>query len=84
MVSLGLSPRVPRRFRPSRLLLAALLASLGSRGSGYFPEERWTEESRLLRPRVQISIIARNSAHSLPAFLGRVERLSYPKDRLCL
>ncbi|GCC35546.1 hypothetical protein chiPu_0014031 [Chiloscyllium punctatum] len=84
MVSLGVSPRVPRRPRPAWLLVAAVIVALGGPGSGYFPEERWAEESPLLRPRVQIAIIARNSAHGLPAFLGRVERLSYPKDRLCL
>ncbi|XP_060710887.1 procollagen galactosyltransferase 1 isoform X1 [Hemiscyllium ocellatum] len=84
MVSRGVSLRVPRRLRASWLLLAAVIVALGGPGSGYFPEERWAEESPLLRPRVQITIIARNSAHGLPAFLGRVEGLSYPKDRLCL
>ncbi|XP_062891934.1 procollagen galactosyltransferase 1-like [Mobula hypostoma] len=63
------------------LLLAALFPALTL---AYFPEERWSEESPLLSPRVLIAIIARNSAHGLPAFLGRIEGLRYPKDRLSL
>lgn len=33
-------------------------------------------------PTVVIAIIARNSAHSLPYYLGALERLNYPKDRI--
>lgn len=51
---------------------------------GYFPEERWSPESPLLAPRVVIALICRNSAHSLPYFLGNIERLNYPKDRIAL
>ncbi|XP_051898150.1 procollagen galactosyltransferase 1-like [Pristis pectinata] len=65
------------------LLLAALSAVL-ARARGYFPEERWSEESPLLPPRVLIALIVRNSAHGLPAFLGRIEGLRYPKERLSL
>ena len=32
--------------------------------------------------RVFLAILARNSAHLLPNFLGYVERLDYPKDRI--
>ncbi|XP_070700955.1 procollagen galactosyltransferase 2-like [Pempheris klunzingeri] len=38
-------------------------------------------ESSLLRPTVLITILARNAQHSLPYFLGCIERLDYPKDR---
>ncbi|KAG7240769.1 hypothetical protein INR49_026404 [Caranx melampygus] len=51
---------------------------------GYFPEERWSPESPLLAPRVVIALVCRNSAHSLPLFLGAIERLNYPKDRIAL
>ncbi|KAF7690961.1 procollagen galactosyltransferase 1 [Silurus meridionalis] len=51
---------------------------------GYFPEERWSPESPLLAPRVVVALICRNSAHSLPYFLGTIERLNYPKDRIAL
>lgn len=33
-------------------------------------------------PTVVIAILARNSAHSLPYYLGALERLNYPKDRI--
>uniref|UniRef100_A0A8C6T084 procollagen galactosyltransferase n=1 Tax=Neogobius melanostomus TaxID=47308 RepID=A0A8C6T084_9GOBI len=41
-------------------------------------------ESPLLAPRVVIALVCRNSAHSLPLFLGTIERLNYPKDRIAL
>lgn len=52
--------------------------------NGYFPEERWSPESPLLAPRVLIALICRNSEHSLPYFLGTIERLNYPKDRVAI
>uniref|UniRef100_A0A673WGJ8 procollagen galactosyltransferase n=1 Tax=Salmo trutta TaxID=8032 RepID=A0A673WGJ8_SALTR len=51
---------------------------------GYFPEERWSPESPLLAPRVLIALVCRNSEHSLPYFLGTIERLNYPKDRVAI
>uniref|UniRef100_A0AAR2L8R9 procollagen galactosyltransferase n=1 Tax=Pygocentrus nattereri TaxID=42514 RepID=A0AAR2L8R9_PYGNA len=45
---------------------------------------RWSPESPLLAPRVVIALICRNSQHSLPYFLGTIERLNYPKDRIAL
>lgn len=36
------------------------------------------------RPTILISILARNKAHTLPYFLGYLEKLNYPKDRLSL
>ncbi|KAK2916706.1 hypothetical protein QQF64_025289 [Cirrhinus molitorella] len=51
---------------------------------GYFHEERWSPESPILAPRVMIALICRNAQHSLPHFLGTIERLNYPKDRIAL
>uniref|UniRef100_A0A667XP06 procollagen galactosyltransferase n=1 Tax=Myripristis murdjan TaxID=586833 RepID=A0A667XP06_9TELE len=51
---------------------------------GYFAEERWSPESPLLAPRVLLALICRNTEHSLPYFLGTIERLNYPKDRVAL
>lgn len=69
---------------PTTSLLTLLLSLLSGTTRGYFSEERWSPESPLLAPRVVISLVCRNSAHSLPAFLGAIERLNYPKDRLAL
>ncbi|CAG06095.1 unnamed protein product, partial [Tetraodon nigroviridis] len=63
-------------------LLALLSFLLLAPSRGYFPEERWSPESPLLAPRVVIALICRNSEHSLPLFLGAIERLSYPKTAL--
>ncbi|XP_042354217.1 procollagen galactosyltransferase 2 [Plectropomus leopardus] len=41
-------------------------------------------ESSILRPTVLITILARNAQHSLPYFLGCIERLDYPKDRIAI
>ncbi|XP_073347732.1 procollagen galactosyltransferase 2-like [Pagrus major] len=41
-------------------------------------------ESSLLKPTVLITILARNAQHSLPYFLGCIERLDYPKERIAL
>ncbi|XP_014886690.1 procollagen galactosyltransferase 1 [Poecilia latipinna] len=67
---------------PAVLLL--LLLSCCSTVRGYFAEERWSPESPLLAPRVLLALICRNSEHSLPYFLGTIERLKYPKDRMAL
>lgn len=72
----------PAMLRVTSLLLVLLSFLAPSRG--YFPEERWSPESPLLAPRVVIALICRNSAHSLPLFLGTIERLNYPKDRIAL
>ncbi|CAB1443215.1 unnamed protein product [Pleuronectes platessa] len=70
--------------RVTSLLPALLFVLLPGPSRGYFPEERWSPESPLLAPRVVIALVCRNSAHSLPLFLGAVERLNYPKDRIAL
>lgn len=59
-----------------------LLGALFSWTQGYFSEERSPEESKMQPPTVVIAILARNSAHSLPYYLGALERLNYPKDRI--
>lgn len=41
-------------------------------------------ESPLLMPTVMVAVLARNAAHSLPYYLGCIERLDYPKDRIAL
>ncbi|KAI5620915.1 procollagen galactosyltransferase 1-like, partial [Silurus asotus] len=66
------------------VLCFLFLLSITSPVLGYFPEERWSPESPLLAPRVVVALICRNSAHSLPYFLGTIERLNYPKDRIAL
>ncbi|KAG7460287.1 hypothetical protein MATL_G00219780 [Megalops atlanticus] len=65
-------------------LSALLLILCPGPAKGYFPEERWSPESPLLAPRVLLALICRNSEHSLPHFLGAIERLNYPKDRIAL
>uniref|UniRef100_A0A4W5MDZ5 procollagen galactosyltransferase n=1 Tax=Hucho hucho TaxID=62062 RepID=A0A4W5MDZ5_9TELE len=66
------------------LLSTALTILFSGPGQGYFPEERWSPESPLLAPRVLIALVCRNSEHSLPYFLGNIERLNYPKDRVAI
>ncbi|XP_049580805.1 procollagen galactosyltransferase 2 [Syngnathus scovelli] len=71
------------------LLLAALCAVRSSAGSEpvTLVEEADvspTEESALLRPKVLIAILARNAAHSLAHYLGCIERLDYPKERIAI
>ncbi|KAJ8419001.1 hypothetical protein AAFF_G00005000 [Aldrovandia affinis] len=41
-------------------------------------------ETPLLKPKVMIAILARNAAHSLPHYLGCIDRLDYPKDRIAI
>uniref|UniRef100_A0A665VYK9 procollagen galactosyltransferase n=1 Tax=Echeneis naucrates TaxID=173247 RepID=A0A665VYK9_ECHNA len=64
--------------------LLPLLLTCCSPARGYFAEERWSPESPLLAPRLLLALICRNSEHSLPYFLGTIERLNYPKDRMAL
>ncbi|XP_076000821.1 procollagen galactosyltransferase 2-like [Genypterus blacodes] len=42
------------------------------------------QESSQLKPTVLITILARNVEHSLPFFLGCIDRLEYPKDRISI
>ncbi|XP_037642447.1 procollagen galactosyltransferase 2 isoform X1 [Sebastes umbrosus] len=41
-------------------------------------------ETSVLKPTVLITILARNAQHSLPYFLGCIDRLDYPKDRIAI
>ncbi|XP_064844749.1 procollagen galactosyltransferase 1-like [Oncorhynchus masou masou] len=66
------------------LLSTALTILFSGPAQGYFPEERWSPESPLLAPRVLIALVCRNSEHSLPYFLGNIERLNFPKDRVAI
>lgn len=65
-------------------LLLGLISLLVLEVASYFSEERWSPESPLLAPRVLIALICRNAEHSLPYFLGTLDRLRYPKDRIAL
>ena len=40
------------------------------------------DASREEVPLVMIGILARNAAHNLPNFLGYLDNLDYPKDRV--
>uniref|UniRef100_A0A8P4GIB9 Cerebral endothelial cell adhesion molecule n=1 Tax=Dicentrarchus labrax TaxID=13489 RepID=A0A8P4GIB9_DICLA len=64
------------------LLHFILLLALVFQADSYFSEEKYPEESKMQLPTVVIAIIARNTAHSLPYYLGALERLNYPKDRI--
>ncbi|XP_012689568.2 probable inactive glycosyltransferase 25 family member 3 [Clupea harengus] len=66
------------------LLAVLLLGSIFATSECYFSEENFTEESKMQLPTVVIAIIARNAAHSLPYYLGALERLNYPKDRISI
>ncbi|KAJ3604977.1 hypothetical protein NHX12_027028 [Muraenolepis orangiensis] len=57
-----------------------MLCAPGTRG--YFSEEKHPAESRTQPPTVVVAIIARNAEHSLPYYLGALEALRYPKDRV--
>lgn len=41
-----------------------------------------SEESEMKEPSVFLAIIARNAAHLLPNWLGYIENLDYPKNRI--
>ncbi|XP_058843079.1 probable inactive glycosyltransferase 25 family member 3 isoform X2 [Acipenser ruthenus] len=64
----------------SMFLYVCLGAFSGVRG--HFSEEKQPQESTIQKPTVVLAIIARNAAHSLPYYLGAIERLDYPKDRI--
>ena len=75
-------------------VLCALLAAavLGGGASDPLPtlvdpqqeQQAYKPESSLLKPKVMIAIVARNAAHSLPHYLGCIERLEYPKERIAI
>lgn len=68
-------------------VLWALLVALVSGGVSELVtlvQEPARAESTLLKPKVMIAIVARNAAHSLPHYLGCIERLEYPKERIAI
>lgn len=81
-------PRAPHHL----LLLLLLPLLLGGCGASLppepppppSPEPQPLPESALQKPTVLLAIIARNAAHTLPHFLGCLERLQYPKSRIAL
>uniref|UniRef100_A0A671WXX3 Cerebral endothelial cell adhesion molecule n=1 Tax=Sparus aurata TaxID=8175 RepID=A0A671WXX3_SPAAU len=75
-------PQTPSTSSTMLLRFLLLGAFFLSRAECYFSEEKYPEESKMQPPTVVIAIIARNTAHSLPYYLGALERLDYPKDRI--
>ena len=68
-------------------MLWALLVALVPCGESELPtviQDPAKSESALLKPKVMIAIVARNAAHSLPHYLGCVENLEYPKERIAI
>ncbi|KAG5847517.1 hypothetical protein ANANG_G00126880 [Anguilla anguilla] len=68
-------------------LFCVLLAVLFSNGHAdlvTLVQEPVRRESPMLKPKVLITILARNAAHSLPYYLGCIDRLDYPKDRIAI
>lgn len=73
-----------------RCALALLLLGLGvssppREGEGESPgrgEGEEEEEEEL--PTVVVAILARNAQHSLPHYLGALERLDYPAERISI
>lgn len=45
---------------------------------------RGPDERELKEPTVLLSVIARNMVHLLPNWLGYIENLDYPKDRMSI
>ncbi|XP_017570117.1 procollagen galactosyltransferase 2 [Pygocentrus nattereri] len=68
---------------PVQLLFSVVITWFGS-SDALMDLEPVRAESPLLRPKVLIAILARNSEHSLPFYLGCIERLDYPKDRIAI
>uniref|UniRef100_UPI00358E79BF procollagen galactosyltransferase 1-like n=1 Tax=Myxine glutinosa TaxID=7769 RepID=UPI00358E79BF len=66
---------------PSTLVLFLFVVQTSN---AFFAEERVLPESGLTEPTVLLALLARNTAHTLPFFLGAIERLEYPKNRMAL
>uniref|UniRef100_A0A8C4GF06 Si:ch211-13f8.2 n=1 Tax=Dicentrarchus labrax TaxID=13489 RepID=A0A8C4GF06_DICLA len=80
---------MPLRFVGFRLYFVILAGKLFLHGStDELPADHLLQparqESSLLKPTVLITILARNAQHSLPYFLGCIDRLDYPKDRIVI
>ncbi|KAK1879243.1 Procollagen galactosyltransferase 2 [Dissostichus eleginoides] len=67
-------------FSSGRLFLPGSTEELQDhQGSSELQDPQGSSE---LKPTVLITILARNAQHSLPYFLGCIDRLDYPKDRI--
>lgn len=66
------------------LLAAAVPGGVSELTTLVQEQEPFKPESSLLKPKVMIAIVARNAAHSLPHYLGCIERLEYPKERIAI
>lgn len=64
-------------------VLAALVAGAASE-LVTLVQEQVKPESPVLPPKVMIAILARNAAHSLQHYLGCIERLEYPRERIAI
>lgn len=68
-------------------MLCVLLVAVAPGGASELPtliQEPVKSESALLSPKVMIAIVARNAAHSLPHYLGCLEKLEYPRERIAI
>ncbi|CAH2311912.1 Hypothetical predicted protein [Pelobates cultripes] len=68
----------------SLLLFPLYCSLLCAAGEELSIEEVILPESSLQKPSVLIAIIARNAAHTLPYYLGCIDKLDYPKNRLAI
>eukprot|EP00064_Thunnus_orientalis_P010976 superscaffoldBa00001538_g11006 len=82
-----LEAKMPAVLAVGVAVLCALVAALVPGGVSEpltLVQEPVKTESSLLKPKVMIAIVARNAAHSLPHYLGCIERLEYPKERIAI
>ncbi|XP_032082006.1 procollagen galactosyltransferase 2 [Thamnophis elegans] len=85
-------PAFPLRRRLPLLLLLHFPLALwmkngwvaGTAAAAMMPGSSPLPESALQKPTVFLAILARNAARSLPHFLGCLERLRYPKNRIAV
>lgn len=63
---------------------SAVFLLLGPGLGGSEEEDAGTRGPPAWLPTVVIAILARNAQHSLPHFLGALERLDYPKERISI
>ncbi|KAL7978504.1 hypothetical protein Chor_004321 [Crotalus horridus] len=66
------------------LLLGLGVSSPPREGEGESPGEGEGEEEEEEMPTVVVAILARNAQHSLPHYLGALERLDYPAERISI
>ncbi|EDO43389.1 predicted protein [Nematostella vectensis] len=69
--------------KPPSVILAFSLLILNL-GTNFALAQDTSGESEFKYPTVLLSVIARNAAHLLPNWLGCIENLDYPKDRISI